>query len=213
MFSVAVMLPCLYAILYVTRRLWLQLLLLALLPLARPDNLILSLLLGALLLYRATPNRRQLPLRLAVLFGGCVALNSLLSHATHGLSYTILFNHSFLDFSRPSQYPAMRLTLHDYLRVVLDGAPKAIILFFPLPLFFTTMALWDRSSWQPLRDLLLAATVSAFARLLLFPAEEERYYTWWLILAACAAAATLGQRLLTPPLPLGASASVSGSLS
>ena len=199
MFSVALMLPCLYAIVYMTRKLWVQFLLLALLPLARPDNIILSLLLGALLLYRATPDRKRLLLRLAMLFVGCVVFNSLLSRATHGLSYTILFDHSFLDFSRPSQYPSMRLGLHDYLHTVLTGAPKAIILFFPLPLFFTALALSDRTSWQPLRDLVLAATVSAFARLPLFPAEEERYYTWWLMIAALAAVATLGQRVLARP--------------
>jgi hypothetical protein len=209
MFSVAIMLPCLYAILYRTRMLRVQLFLLSLLPLARPDNIILSFMLGAMLLYRTTAGRRQLLLRLAVLFMGCVALNNLLSHATHSLSYTILFNHSFVDFSRPALYPAMRFNLHEYLHTVIAHGLKVIVLFFPVPLFFTGLALSDRTFWRPLRDLVLAATASAFARLLLFPAEEQRYYTWWLVIAALAAAATTGQRVLghlsrsAAPVPYG----------
>jgi hypothetical protein len=195
MFSVALMLACLYAILYLTGRLWVQLVLLALLPLARPDNIILSLMFGGILLYRATPDRKQLMIRLSALFLACAGLNILFSKLTHALPYTVLFNHSFLNFSRPSQYSSMSLSPHDYAHTILASAPKAIILFFPLPLFFTALTLIDRNSWQPLRDLVLAAMVSSFARLPLFPAEEERYYTWWLVIAAAAAAATLGQRM------------------
>jgi hypothetical protein len=197
-FSTALMLAVLYIILYHVRSLWLRLLLLALLPLARSDNIIFSALLGVFLIYRATPDRRQLILRLGGLVVGCAVLNVTLSHATHALSYPVLFDHSFIDFSTPSHYAAMRLVPGVYLHTVLAKAPKAVILLFPLPLLFTALALADPSSWRPMRDLVVAAFLSALARLPLFPAQEERYYTWYMVVAAVGAVTVLAESVPRP---------------
>ena len=198
-FSAALLMVVLYAVLYLTGKLWVQLLLLALLPLARPDNLLFCGLLGLALIYRATPDRRTLLLRWAALAACAVVLNSTLQHLTHALPFAVLFDHSFLADTPPSTYATMRLSLHDSLHTIASLGFKTIALDFPLPLLFAALALADTRLWQPLRDLVLVAALTCFARLLLFPNMEERYYTWFTIIAALGAAIALAGLLPAGP--------------
>jgi len=113
-FSTALLVCVLFAILYLARALWLQLILLALLPVARPDNILFSVILGAVLIYRATPDRTTLRLRLAGLAAVAALLNWSQQTLTHALSYTVLFNHTFLTWTPPRpirRYTFRRMTL------------------------------------------------------------------------------------------------------
>jgi hypothetical protein len=191
--SLALMLPAIYLILYVVRSTWIKLVLLAILPLARPDNLIFCVLWATILVWRSTPRYRWA--NIAALAAAAVAYNAILGHATHALSYTIFFHRSFLRWTSPSTYPALHLHLRDYLRVVAVEATKSVVRYFGFTLLFATFALASPTLWRPLRDLLLAALAATFARLLLFPGPEERYYVWLLIIAAVTAAAAFSQLL------------------
>ncbi len=191
-FSTALMLQVIYIVLYKTRRLGVQLPLLAILPLARPDNILFMALWGAMLVLRATVSPRTRVLRLAMFAVGCALLNTVLRQSTHALSYTVLFNHSFISFTRPSTYAQLHLTLGDYVHSVSVFGVKTVILYLPLPVLFSVLALADASFWRPMRDLVAVSMTTVLARLLLFPAQEERYYTWFLVIAAVGAAAAVG---------------------
>jgi hypothetical protein len=196
--SLALMLPAIYLILYVVRSTWLKLALLAILPLARPDNLIFCVLWAALLLWRSNPRHRW-P-RIIALGAGAFAYNAILGHATHALSYGI-FTRSFLPWTPPSTYATLHLHLHDYLRVVAVEATKSVVRYFAFTLLFAAFALASPTLWRPLRDLLLAALAATVARLLLFPGPEERYYVWLLVIAIVCAAAAYPSRLRLPSDP------------
>lgn len=99
--SAALLLAVIYAVLYRTPNLGLQLGLLALVPLSRPDDLIFCALFGALLLGRATPVPRKRMWRLTAFAAACTGYGALLRKATGALPYKALFIHSFLDFSAP----------------------------------------------------------------------------------------------------------------
>ncbi len=194
-FSTALLLIAVYAILYLARTLWVQLAILAVLPLARPDNILFCVILGAFLIFRATPVRNALVPRLIGLVVAAGLLNTLLARATHALSYVVLFNHSFLAWTPPSTYPALHLSAHDFLHTLAYFGFLTVAIHFPLPLFFAALALADRTSWRPLRDLVAATLLTSVARLLLFPNMEERYYTWVFILCAVAMTITVAERL------------------
>jgi len=191
-FSTALMLQVIYIVLYRSRRLGVQLLLLAILPLARPDNILFTALWGAVLVLRATVSPRTRMFRLAMFVMSCALLNTVLRWSTHALSYTVLFNHSFISFTRPSTYTQLHLTLGDYVHSVSVFGVKTVILYLPLPILFSALALANASFWRPMRDLVAVSMATVLARLLLFPAQEERYYTWFLMIAAVGAAAAGG---------------------
>jgi hypothetical protein len=193
--SLAVMLPVIYLVLYVVRGTWLRLALLAILPLARPDNLLFCVLWAALLLWRGSPSLKVAWPKVVGLLAGAVAYNAILGRATHALSYTIFFTRSFLRWTPPATYPALQLHLHDYLRVVAVYGTLSVVRYFAFTLLFAAFALASPTLWRPLRDLLLAALAATFARLLLFPGPEERYYVWLLVIAAVCAAASLSELL------------------
>jgi len=191
-FSTALMLPVIYIVLYRARELGVQLFLLAILPLARPDNILFAGLWGMTLIFRATPDRHQRVLRLAGAAVGYLLLNTILQRFTHALPYAVLFNHSFLSFAPPSTYPQTHLAVRDFLRVTTTLGLKTILLHFALPTLFALFALADPDSCKCLRDLVKVSLSVAFGRVLLYPSPEERYYTWFLIIAAAAAAVMLG---------------------
>ncbi len=197
-FSTALMLPVIYIILYRTQRLGVQLLLLAILPLARPDNILFTALWGATIVSRATVAPRTRMLRLAMVAVGCSLLNTVLQRSTHALPYAVLFNHSFVSFTPPSTYPQVHLTIEQYVHSVIVFGLKTVVLHLPLPVLFSVLTLADASSWRPIRDLVAVSMTTALVRVVLFPAQEERYYTWFLVIAAAGAAATMGQLAQAP---------------
>ena len=191
-FSDAMLLFVLYTILYVTSKLWLQISLLALLPLARIDNIVFMLVFGGVLLYRATPRANGAFLKVTVFVLGCFCYNSFLQHITHASSYTTLYSYTFLNWTLGS--PSPRLLLSPYLRNEARNGALAILVNLPWALLFSTFSLINRRLWRPMKDLLLAALATCGLRLILFPLMEQRFYTWFLLIAVLSAAVSFGAK-------------------
>ncbi len=194
--SAALVLMVIDTIYYRARNLVLQLAMLIILPLSRPDNLIFCALVGAVLIYRATPSFRPLITRLTGLAAGCILFDALLQKMTRALPYTILFIHSFINFwAPPSSYSKMYISFHDYLYALISYGSRSALINFPLPILFSVLALACVSYSRPLRDLVFVSMATAFLHLILFPNMEERFYTWYLVIAAAACTCLLGEVL------------------
>jgi hypothetical protein len=200
-FSVALLLLAVYLLLYLRNK-WPGAVVLFLLPVVRPDNLIFACLFAAALLWRTRyPVKTRLRYVL-LLLAGCAALYLVMQKLTHPLPWAALFYHSSLGWTDPSTYAGLHISLHAYLRVLVSFGGRALLLHFPLALFFAALALAGRNVARPLRDLVWVSVATVSIRLLLFPSMEERFYTWFLLVCAIAAACNLGELLkLSKPSP------------
>jgi hypothetical protein len=193
----ALLLGVTYLVLYKVKSLGLQIGLLATLPFARTDTLIYALLFAMSSIIRSPKPKETKALWLVGLLAGAAALNLLLQRITHSLSFVILFNHSFLTWTPPSSYPTLRLSVHDYLRTVLEGGFKTIALNYPWPFLFSVLALASDKLPRMLRDLVWVSLTTAVARLVFFPNMEQRYYTWLLMITVIASIISCAEQ--SPP--------------
>ena len=205
-FSVALLLLAVYLLLYLRNK-WPGAVVLFLLPVVRPDNLIFACLFAAMLLWRSPYPVKARVRFLTLLLVGCAAMYLIMQRLTHPLPWAALFYHSSLGWTDPSSYASLHVSLHAYLGVLVSFGGRALLLHFPLALFFAALALAGRNISRPLRDLVWVSMATVCIRLLLFPSMEERFYTWFLLVCAIAAACTLGQLLkLAKPSPVPADA-------
>jgi hypothetical protein len=181
-FSAALLLLGTYLLLY-GRRLWPGLIVLFLLPLARPDNIFYVMFLLLALLWRAEMLQRHKVWTMLAVCVGCAAYTLLLQRATHTLPYAILFAHSFGDASDPSSFAGVHFSFRQYLRVLAVSGGKTLLIDLPAPLLLATLAIANDRGWCVLRDVVRAACAAVALRVVMFPAMEERYYTWLLLLS------------------------------
>lgn len=198
-FSAALLLLGTYLLLYSGRlrgrRLWPGLVVLLLLPMARPDNIFFVMFLLLVLLWRSElPKRNKIGAMVAVC-AGCGAYTLLLQHATHTLPYPILFAHSFGDASDPSSFASVHFSFRQYLRVLAVSGGKTLLIDLPAPLLLATLAIANDRGWSVMRDVVRAACAAVALRVVMFPAMEERYYTWLFLLSGVVAIASIAQSI------------------
>jgi hypothetical protein len=190
-FSAALLLLGTYLLIY-SKRVWPGLLVLFLLPMARPDNIFYVMFLLLALVWRAElPQQRKLGTMLAVCVG-CAAYSLVLQRATHTLPYPILFAHSFGDAGDPSSFADVHFSFKQYLRVLAVSGGKTLLIELPAPLLLATLAIANDRGWSVLRDVVRAACAAVALRVVMFPAMEERYYTWLFVLSGVVVIASVG---------------------
>jgi hypothetical protein len=192
-FSLALLILAAYLLIYLKNK-WPGAIVLALLPIARPDNLIFVFFFAALILWRSDRPQGERLRNLGLLAASCAVLQLTIKFTTHSLPWAALFYHSSLGWADPSTYATTHISLRQYLRVLASFGGRALLLQFPLILFFAVLALVGRST-RPLRDLVWASVATEVLRFLLFPSMEERFYTWFLLIGVIAAACSFGEML------------------
>jgi hypothetical protein len=193
-FSTALLLLAVYLLLY-HRNKWPGAVVLFLLPLVRPDNLIFVCLFAGAFLWRSKYSVRTRISFVPVLLAVCAMMQFIMQRLTHPLPFSSLLYHSTLGWTDPSTFSSLHVSVHDYLRVLASFGGRALMLHFPLMLFFAVLALAGRNICPQLRDLVWVSLATECVRLPLFPSMEERFYTWLLLVCAIAAACTFGQLL------------------
>ena len=193
-FSAALLLLGTYLLLY-GRRLWPGLLVLFLLPLARPDNIFYVMFLLLVLLWRAELAQQRKLVTMAAVCVGCAVYSLVLQRATHTLPYPILFAHSFGTAGDPSSFASVHFSLRRYLHVLVVSGGKTLLIDLPAPLLLATLAMVSDRGWSVMRDAVLAGCAAVALRVVMFPAMEERYYTWLFLLAGVVTIASVAQSI------------------
>ena len=146
--------------------------------LVRTDNVLLLLL---VLLWLTGTGR--VPWRLALLLSAiAVGIVVLVNHRAHNYGWIVLFRWSFLPGSRSPADLQARLSLGEYVTVLLNSL-EHIFSYVSMWLLLGLGAYRLLSSWRPLLGIVGVAAVAHF---LLYPSPEGRYLTWTYLVAGTA---------------------------
>ncbi len=172
-------------------RWWAGAAILMLATLVRSDALLFAVLLGAVTIFRRSPSGTVRWTRLAVLLGSATAWWLALGAATGALPWRVLFVHSFLAWTPPAAYLALKVSVREYLGVMRSNGVRTVLFCLPLPGLLAVLALHKRRRWTAMQEVVWAGLVAVTLRVLLYPGVEERYYVWLTLLAGVGALATV----------------------
>jgi hypothetical protein len=167
-----------FAIYWTLRRnAWLSAILFVLAVLARPDDILLAVMLGLTTVTRSHAAVRIKVTAVALILSGAELLNFTINHVIHSLPWSTLYRATFIADFAPMHLLVSGLTARQYLHGEFVIGANSFFQYMPLILLLGALAALRLRRGSSLLDLLGVMAALTVLRFLLFPSMEERFYT------------------------------------